>query len=434
MSKSKLNRDIARRAANHCASQREGVLLKSEHDYPEGIRENSPTLQRWDQRPRESSPEGTAEPGRKEAVTSFGFRISDFGFERVSLLTSAPTKRTKSLWRVNSVSLLLLLVFCLPLAAQDSSNLPERLPRADLKNGDATLRAFLPVAKATRNSIVKLDLNGATVALAVVIDSSGLAITKASEVKDGKLTCWLPNGKEVGAELLRTDADNDLGLIRVRARGLKPIQWANETATVGQWVVTPGTSELPQAVGIISARRRKILPKRALIGVQLDFEAKEARINQIVEGLGADKAGLKPGDTILAVNDAAVKAGDELVRVLRQFREGQLVKLRVQRETNEFDASVKMMIPSSTGAGRVDREDRMNRMGSEPSDRAEGFEQVLQHDTVLQNWQCGGPLVNLDGKAVGINIARAGRVASYALPADLAQKAIDKLVRAARTK
>ena len=31
--------------------------------------------------------------------------------------------------------------------------------------------------------------------------------------------------------------------------------------------------------------------------------------------------------------------------------------------------------------------------------------------------ECGGPLVSLDGKVVGINIARGGRVDSYAMPA-----------------
>jgi len=71
----------------------------------------------------------------------------------------------------------------------------------------------------------------------------------------------------------------------------------------------------------------------------------------------------------------------------------------------------------------------MNRFGSELSRRAEGFQMAIQHDTVLQSWQCGGPLLNLDGKAVGMNIARAGRVASYALPADLIEEALSNLKR-----
>ena len=58
-------------------------------------------------------------------------------------------------------------------------------------------------------------------------------------------------------------------------------------------------------------------------------------------------------------------------------------------------------------------------MGGPLSERADDFPGgVLQHDTVLQPTECGGPLVNLDGKVVGINIARAGRVESYCLPAN----------------
>jgi len=313
-------------------------------------------------------------------------------------------------------------------AAQKSPDTDGRLSPALLKSGEETLRAFAPVSKLTRNSIVKIDLNGSTVALGAVIDATGLIVTKASEIKKGKLTCWLATGKEVPAELLQIDEENDLALVKVKAKGLKAIQWATEEPSIGQWVVTPGIAESPQAVGIISVRRRKILPKRALIGVQLDLKAGAAKIAQIVTGLGAEKAGLKPGDRILAVNGSPVVEGDELIKTLRNFREGQSVKLRVQREQEEFEASVQMMVPKPDGKSRgFDREERMNRMGSQPSQRAEDFQLAIQHDTVLQAWQCGGPLVNLDGKAIGLNIARAGRVASYALPADLLKKAIDKL-------
>ena len=69
----------------------------------------------------------------------------------------------------------------------------------------------------------------------------------------------------------------------------------------------------------------------------------------------------------------------------------------------------------------------MNHLGTELSDRAEGFDMAIQHDTVLQPWQCGGPLVNLEGKAIGLNIARAGRVATYALPSSLVRQIISEL-------
>ena len=66
-------------------------------------------------------------------------------------------------------------------------------------------------------------------------------------------------------------------------------------------------------------------------------------------------------------------------------------------------------------------------IGGRLSKRRTGFPLALQHDTVLQPNQCGGPLVDLDGQVVGINIARASRVASYALPAAVVKPVLEKL-------
>src|SRR5215813_8763272 len=97
---------------------------------------------------------------------------------------------------------------------------PATLPRIRYRSGDDTLRAFAPVSAATRHSIVKLNVNGSTAALGTVVDNSGLALTKASEIKPGKLTCWLATDKEVPAELLAVDEEEDVALVRVHAKGL----------------------------------------------------------------------------------------------------------------------------------------------------------------------------------------------------------------------
>jgi serine protease Do len=61
------------------------------------------------------------------------------------------------------------------------------------------------------------------------------------------------------------------------------------------------------------------------------------------------------------------------------------------------------------------------------SHRRAGFPQAIQHDTVLNPEMCGGPVVDLSGKAVGVNIARAGRVETYAVPADTAKLLVREL-------
>jgi serine protease Do len=325
-------------------------------------------------------------------------------------------------------ALLLALGLLAPLAFAADSVVAPTLPRDRFRSGEATLRAFAPVSEAAHYSIVKLNVDGATVALGTVVDTNGLALTKASELKKGKLTCWLATEKEVSAEVLGIDEDEDLALVRVHARGLKPIRWADGEVAIGQWAITPGIADTPQAVGIISALPHRIRPPRALIGVQFDFHTTKPTIDTILTGLGAEKAGLKPGDIIVAVNAQMVTNREQVVEALREFREGQIVKLRVQRKETQFTAEVRMMVPKagqSEDAANSSR--RFSRVRGDISQRAEGFEQAIEHDTVLQPWLCGGPLVDLDGKAIGINIARASRVSTYALPSRLVKRVLADL-------
>ena len=64
----------------------------------------------------------------------------------------------------------------------------------------------------------------------------------------------------------------------------------------------------------------------------------------------------------------------------------------------------------------MDRSEFQNNLGGRLSVRRFGFPLALQHDTVLRPVDCGGPVVDLDGRVVGFNIARAGRTESYLIP------------------
>ena len=57
-------------------------------------------------------------------------------------------------------------------------------------------------------------------------------------------------------------------------------------------------------------------------------------------------------------------------------------------------------------------------MSGETSQRRSRFDRVIQHDAPLRPNAMGGPVLDLDGNVIGINIARGGRVKSYAVPVD----------------
>ena len=332
---------------------------------------------------------------------------------------------TRTAWLQLQAAFALVLVALVPSGLAQSSS---RISRDQFRSREDILQTFAPVSAKTRQSIVKFYVDSETVSLGAIISSNGLALTKASELKKGKLTCWTADDRHIEAEVIGTDEEDDVALVRVRAEGLIPVEWLEEEVHVGQWAITPGIAKTPHAVGIISALPRKIRPQRAFIGVQFDGRSSEPRVDRVTEGLGAEKVGMKKGDLIVAVNSEAITNRLQVIEALREFRQGQTVKLRVKREEKELDFEIEMKPPTeSLLAGEFESSADAVRLRGQVSQRSQGFEQALEHDTVLQPWLCGGPLVNLEGKAIGLNIARAGRVTTYALPAKLVKKIIKNL-------
>jgi serine protease Do len=146
---------------------------------------------------------------------------------------------------------------------------------------------------------------------------------------------------------------------------------------------------------------------------------------QVSPESGAERAGIIANDIIVRLNGRDVKTPEDLRDAITDFRVGTEVTVVVKR--GEQENELRAMLGRRPQAGPPSRGETMNAMGGPLSVRSTGFAAVLQHDTVLKPTECGGPLVNLAGEVVGINIARAGRTESYALPADELVKVIGDL-------
>ena len=161
------------------------------------------------------------------------------------------------------------------------------------------------------------------------------------------------------------------------------------------------------------------------MGIVLDESAEGPKIQEVVPDTGAAKAGLQVNDVVTHLNGSRVQNREELIRRVRELKPGDKVQLKLIRGDKEQAVDVILGEFAQMVAGHRDR--FQNTMGGPLSERRAGFPTVLQHDTVLQPNQCGGPLVDLEGKVVGINIARASRVASYAIPAAAIRPLLDEL-------
>jgi serine protease Do len=293
---------------------------------------------------------------------------------------------------------------------------------------------FAGATPAAAAATVRLQCDGKDAALGTVVSADGYILTKGSELR-GDIDCRLPDGEVLSARRVGYHKATDLALLKVDATGLKPVTFAAPSeAVVGNWVAAPGLGPDPIAVGVLSEPARKLYGDQAAIenankgylgiaGIGDPDEKDGVFVRDVTPKGGAATAGLKPKDIIYEVAGKPVKNRDELVLLLDDYRPGDKVTVRVRRGEEDLKFEVKL-----GPRAEFDRSAFQNSMGGALSGRRTGFPAVLAHDTLLRPTDCGGPLVDLDGKVLGINIARAGRTETWALPADVIQSALKELL------
>jgi serine protease Do len=305
-----------------------------------------------------------------------------------------------------------------------------------LRSSPKVVAAFKSVVEKPSASTVRVLCEGKEVALGAVVGADGWIVTKSSELKLGKIVCKLKDGRTFDAKLTGVHDKSDLALLKVEAKELKPVEWGkSDSALAGHWVASPGPGAEPVAIGVVSVAARKVRaiampaptppPNSGFLGIQLRPDG-SAKIAVVTPESAAAKAGLKVGDLVLSVAGRAIEDAETLVRTIQSYKAGETITLKVKREAGEVEITAKLdSRPRELGG--LNRGDFQNRMGSVLSERKGGFPAILTHDQVIKPTDCGGPLVDLDGKTVGINIARAGRTESYAIPSEVVQELLPEL-------
>jgi serine protease Do len=163
-----------------------------------------------------------------------------------------------------------------------------------------------------------------------------------------------------------------------------------------------------------------------MLGVRLDEPpdmAAGALILEVVNRSAADRAGLRQSDRVTHLDGEEITGGYRgFMSRMANKKAADVVNLTVVRASESIDVRVVLM-PQPALQRNMETEIEVD---GQLSVNRWGFDRIIQHDTLLTPKDCGGPLVNLNGETIGINIARAARVASYAVPANDALKFLDE--------
>lgn len=324
---------------------------------------------------------------------------------------------------------LLVVALVLPLLLADSLLAQRASPTRIGRNSTKMKQTLESLVDNIENSICEIKDGKDSVAMGTVVSSDGLIVSKYSEVESVEnIICKLSAGQELPAKIVAELEDYDLVLLKIEANNLSPIEFPDEEVAVDVGSIVLSADEkgkmISMGIATVTPRRFQMRQPRAsanrgFLGIECSPVDEGLEIGRITPRSGAQKAGLKRSDILVEFEGTKVPSVPKLISLLEDHAPDDEVSVLIQREDETMNKTVQLgKMPAGSAA--------QDRWGGGPfSERRFGFPSVISHDCVIRPSDCGGPLVNSDGQIIGINIARALRVSSYAAPIDKVKEFVE---------
>lgn len=278
----------------------------------------------------------------------------------------------------------------------------------------SSLQALEPVMKKNPGVTALVTVDGKLAALGTVISANGRILTKNAETDEGKLAVKL-GGEEYEAKVLKRFPQRDLALLKIDAKNLRPVRFQIEEPALGSILTASGAENEPLGIGLLSVPGRA-MSKIGFIGIQAAEGDGGVLIARLVSGGAAEQAGLNENDIITSLDNEKVEDPISFGGLIRGRKAGEEVRVGYLREGEPGE--LKVTLKERKIRDSVQDDPRMKLSLGRLSEKTGGYPDVIQHDIPLPPELCGGPLFNLNGKCIGVNVSRAGRTKTYAIPAD----------------
>ncbi len=325
----------------------------------------------------------------------------------------------------------------LPALAPAQRDVPLRSPqeREAVREQTAEFnKAITPILETAARSTVRVwsRSRGNRLAYGTVVGDGSRVLTKWSEIGSDPrdLTITGSGGESRKVALAGVYDDEDIAVLEIQGDPLVPVTWHIDPPVLGQFLAAPQPDGILAGFGVVSVLERNLRDSDfAYLGVIGDPEhdGPGVQVATVAEDSGAAAAGLLPGDIILRAGEREISGLLELRSALIQLEPGDEVELTIRRGSRERKLGVLLgNRPDDLLAEPAARLRQMERMGTRISKVRDRFSRVVQTDMRLQPDQAGGPVVDLEGRVLGITLARADRTRSFVMPAAVVMEMLER--------
>jgi S1-C subfamily serine protease len=274
-----------------------------------------------------------------------------------------------------------------------------------------------PITQRSRACVVTILNGGTPVALGTVVDEDGLAVVMASTLPP-RPHCRLPDGGVAELTVVGYDRSFDLAVVRVPMKLVRPVALADvEPVPAGTVVAAVGPDGDPRVIGVVSVTTRKLAGAEVPV-YELPLQVRADRwwvYGQPSESGGgytvlmayglAKVVGIKPGDQLVSVAGRPIATDDDIATAIREQRSGDVVALVVERGGKRQTLELPLLPDVSVNATNA-------------TWRSDDYPIALEYSPPVRTTECGGLLVDLSGRVLGVTVGRANTHAGWAIPAD----------------
>mgnify|MGYP001461361296 CR=1 FL=1 len=272
-------------------------------------------------------------------------------------------------------------------------------------------------ADSVRLAVVEVLDNDKPVALGTVVGTDGRIITKASVLGEAP-RCRIADGRVLPAKVVKTLRQHDLAFLKIDALDLPAVRWSESGDPSAGMPLAVATGKGRSSLGFVSNPVLSFASENARLWGKLRDGARGVEVSELYDlPLGVPSAAIAPqlllkGDIVLSVDGHATPKTDVISKLLDTAKgdsiavAGDPVRLVVSREGKHIEFR-QVLGPPPWLEGQ--------------SARRSGYSRVYSVAVRGGSNLCGGPVVNRDGRAIGVAIAYRNKGWLLVLPAAIAK-------------